>query len=741
MLDKAVAAANAAPPAVDRAALGSLGLTAVLTIAIALGIRPGGSLPRTQVGLLTGAFAALVVVAAAALVRQLRPRPTGGVESSHDHETRRAVCAALAVWFPLLLVPIYLSARSTQAPSEEWLGFGFMDKRWETATYFLGALAPMFLVVVSARLLETARERPTTWRAWIADAFGGAPPRAVPRPNASVRALAPRALGVACAVALAWYFYGPPWFLDRYDGPVDYHEAVHFGGLQAIASGKPPYVGPGAVQYGPGTQFAMYLYMRHVGTFSIVGTREAWALLHWVGVTIFFVALVLAFGFARGIIAATVAIFVYPTLQLFHFVPLGTYAGFFGWGNLLRYVGAFTLVVALPPVIRRCPSRGGAAAGIALGVLFAFSTYMGQENLPAGVLGCAVLVVLLLATRSASGRAVAHGVVGVVVGFFAVWLPILVYYLVHSELRRFLQLYFFVPRAVANGYSNIPFLEGWHSAWGRFYYLFPFVLALLALASVVSLRPIGIASGEWSRERVTLVALTVSTVVLYAGALLRSDATHLSGVMLPVPALAVVATLSLPRTLGAPRTAIALLAGAAIAAAFVVLVPRSAIADVAARAKAPYADRARLAADEPPPAPPTPAGRRVGRGLAAAPVCCTASTWSMPQFIRLMDRIHRIVGGRRTYVDSFPDSYPGLVYFAAALDPAPISLEPYTMVLTRRQLLAYLDDFRARVVPQTAALLTQDLGAAAPEQFRAAYPNVRKVILRYRGKPYYVLLR
>ena len=61
-----------------------------------------------------------------------------------------------------------------------------------------------------------------------------------------------------------------------------------------------------------------------------------------------FVAVVLALGVARGVGVSLASALVYPTLQLFGFSPAATYTGFFGWANLLRYVGAFALVLLLP---------------------------------------------------------------------------------------------------------------------------------------------------------------------------------------------------------------------------------------------------------------------------------------------------------------------------------------------------------------------------------------------------------
>jgi hypothetical protein len=743
-LARVLRAANAGPEPFARAAAISLGATAILSIAITLAIRPQGPLPPSQTVVIGIALAALCLVGALGVVSmwfrvESRARLLDRIAAP---PTRAAIWLSLAAWCPLLLIPVYLKARSTEPPSVLWLGFGFLDKRWETSVYVLGTLAPIVLVVASARVLDAGRLHPESWRAWLKASVATGRIGGVPPPDLRRVTIVRVAAGMATAVALAYYFFGPPWYLDRQTGAVDYHEDVHFGGLQAISTGDVPYIGPAAIQYGPGAQLLSYLYMRHVGTFSVLGARESWALFHWAGATIFFVVLFLVLGYVRGLIGALAAALIYPTLQLFGFVPGSTWGGFFGWANILRYTGAFALLMLLPSVVRRCPSRRGLAAGAALGVLWGTSSYVAQENLLAGAVGAVAIGALLLLSRSAPGPAVRAALLVVLGGAALVWLPILGYYAVEGTVGHFVWLYFFVPRAVAQGYSNTSFLEGLHSAWGWMFYAFPFVLSVLAVVSMLRFRPLGIAV-EWSRDRILLVGTLVTTIVLYEGSLLRSDTTHLIGTMLPVPALVTVVVTTLPRVVGASRFGTQVVAGAALVCAAFVLVPSGAFdwAGVRARLEAPYLDRRQLAGEPSPPAPTTIAGKRVGAGLALAPSCCTHSTWSMPRFIRLMNEIHRIVGDRVTYVVDFPDAYPGLVYLVADLRPAPIPLEPYTMVLTVPQRDAFYADFQARVLPRIQALVTSDLTRSEAQYFLALNENAQRVTLDYRGKPYYVLRR
>jgi hypothetical protein len=490
--------------------------------------------------------------------------------------------------------------------------------------------------------------------------------------------------------------------------------------------------------------------MRHIGTFSVVGFRESWAVFQWVGATILFVVFFLAFGYLRGLVATAASALIYPALQGVGFLPSGSYGGFFGWSDPLRYVGAIALILLLPTVLRRCPARRGLVGAAALGLLFGAMSYLAQENLAAGIVGAVVVSALLLLTGTSSVRSVATALPCALAGFLVVWVPVLAYYAVHGVLARFLHLYVLIPQAVAGGYSNTHYggyqvtaaAQADQARWETFFYALPFILAVLALLVVVQFGPFRVA-WEWSRERVALAAIVITTILLYQGALLRSDASHLFGTMLAAPGLAIMAATVLPRLLGARRPVTLAVAGAVIFAASLLLLPRAAVepASVHSRAAAPYRDRQRLAAEPAPAAPVTIAGRRVGAGLDTARQCCQAASVPMPYFIAFMNHLHAIIGNRTTYVVSFPAGYPGIVYFVADLTPAPVPIDVHTMVMNIPQYRAYLANFRSSVLPRTAALVTPSLGAAEARYFRNFYANARVITLTYRRTPLYVLLR
>ena len=458
--------------------------------------------------------------------------------------------------------------------------------------------------------------------------------------------------------------------LSETSTPISHQEEFLLTGLQAVAKGHLPYVGVANVPYGPGTQLAAYWLMQHVTSFSIVGFREAWALLVWAGVSVIFAVFFLAFGYARGLAVSVFSALVYPALHEVAFQPGGSFDGYFGWTNPLRYAGVIALVLLLPAVIERCPARHGTAAAAAIGAFWGLTSYLAQENLAGGAIGALAAGGLLLFSGSASWRALRTALAAVLAGFVIIWTPVLAFYALHGQLAQFLQQYFLFPKAVASGVENTPWGGFQHapSQYSHMFYILPFLLAVLALLAVVQIRPLRIAT-RWARERVLFLATVLATALLYEGVLLRSDTSHLTGTLLMVPALVIMTATLLPRLLGATRGVTVALAGTALLVGSFMLLPHRAFAVASLRswAAAPFLDRQRLSAGPASGQPATLAGQRVGAGLDDASQCCQGSPVSMPEFVRLMQQIQAIVGNRTAYVANFRGQYPGLVYFVADL--------------------------------------------------------------------------
>lgn len=755
-LARALRAVDDGPRPFYRAAVASLAVTSALAAAIAATIRPPGSFPWAQRGMVIAALLALGVSAVLWLTSRAgagRTRAVAWPDRVADPRARSAVWLALAAWFPLLLVVVYYRAKATFPPPVRYVYFPFDDKRWQTASYLLAVLAPAVWLIAAARVLTVGRDHPPTWRAWFTGLFtwsaradqvrrdaGQAVHGCAGRRRSRARTMLPVTAGLLTAIGLAWYLAGAPWHLSQTSTPISRQEEVVLIGLQAVAKGHLPYVGVASVQYGPGTQVASYVLMQHVTSFSVVGFREAWAILVWAGVSVLFAVFFLAFGYLRGLAVSLLSSLVYPALHTVGFQPGGSYTGYFGWASPLRYVGVIALVLLLPAVVRRSPSRRGAAAGAAVGVLWGLTSYLAQENLSGGVVGALAAAALLVFSGSASWRAVRAALIAVTAGFLLIWTPVLEIYAVLGRLPEFIRQYLLFPGAVAAGANDTP----WHSGtpYTRMFFVLPVLLAGLALLPVLQGRPLRIAVA-WSRERVLLVMTVLATALLYEGALLRSDTSHLTGTLLMVPALVIMAASGLPRLLGVKRRAVAAVACVAVVVASFALLPRGPLtqASVRAWAEAPYLDRQQPAAAQAAGQPATLAGARVGPGLADVAKCCQGSAVPMPEFIHLMEQIHALVGDRAAYVANFHGEYPGLVYFVADLNPAPVSSDRYSSIETRPELRAFLADFKARVAPQTQAVLTGSLKAPEAQIFLHRYPDAHRITLSYAGLPYYILLR
>jgi len=422
-LDRTLRIANEGPRPFYRAGISSLAVTSVLAMTMAALIRPPGSLPGSQRHMIVAALLALcisAVLGVTSLLRVGRSWPPAWLDRVVAPRGRAAIWLALAAWFPFLLIVVYYRAEATFPPPVRYIYSPYDDKRWETAAYLLGTLAPVIWVTTAARVLAISRRLPPTWRAWFAGLF----PRIAavdPRPQvgrhaagsasnrvgdwrSSARRVLPVVAGLATALGLAWYFLGPSWHLMDSSTPISRQEDVWLIGLQAIAKGHLPYVGVAEVPYGPGTQLTTYLLMHHVTSFSMVGFREAWALQAWAGASVLFAVFFLAFGYVRGLAASLLGALFYPALSMVGFHPGGSFDGYFGWASPLRYVGMIALILLLPAVVRRCPSWRGAAAGTAIGALWGLMSYMAQENLAGGAVGTLVVGALLLFSGTSSWR-------------------------------------------------------------------------------------------------------------------------------------------------------------------------------------------------------------------------------------------------------------------------------------------------------------------------------------------------
>jgi hypothetical protein len=680
-----------------------------------------------------GVAAAGVVALVAWFVawRRRPPRPAG--------ELATAALLAAAIVLVALLVPVYFLVARTHPPDVVWNHFGFLDRRWLTSLFMIATAGSALALASAAQVAAVARREPPSWRAWLAGVFpgrgSGEPAAAPPRRRART------ALCLLAGAAFAAYFFAPPWHLA--DTPIDYHEALTMGGVQAVREGSLPYLDAASVQYGPLAQLANVAYVGLADRVSVDGFREVTLLFQWLAATLFACALAVRVRPVVAVVTALAAVLAFPTLQTFEIDAAGMFSGFWGWTDALRYAGVFVLAMAFPAVAARAAVMPVRLRAAALGAGWGVLCLVAQENLIGGVLVLAILSVLLVVTDTIGRRPVARTLGWIALGFALVAIAACAYYAADGRLGRFAEFYWLVPRAVARGYSNTPFPN---ATYGRLFYGVPLLLAGLLVAALLAGHPLRVAR-EWSDRRIVLVSALIAAVVSHLGALTRSDAPHLVNTELALPAAVCIAAFDLPALLGARRARSRWVGGIAIALAAVAVLPFTQRVLDPARTPDKLA-RPLIARVAPPDSRPRPAAipqgsiaaARIGNETLQQRTCCTKTHVRMADLVRYMDRLHAVVGDRRVYVDD-----PGLVtapvaYFLADLRPAAFRQDYGTMVLNSDIRKVWLRDFRARA-PKMQAIVTTDPHRTAPRIWAQAHPRHRTVIVPWAGFRVRVMLQ
>jgi hypothetical protein len=748
--ESALRAVTGGPARVLPAVLAVLLIVAGLAVLLLSVVPDSGSQPSLNLWV-RGIFAGLCALIGVGLLIRVIRGPSGA-EGADPNPGVVAALLSLAALALLLLVPVYLLAARTHPPTEQWIGYGFFDKRWVVATFQLGTLGAMVVLVIAGQVVSGAAAFPRSWRAWGSKTFASP---AAPAEGVGIDAISiGRALALGAAgTVLAAYFFAPPWHVAL--SPVNIHETPMMAGVQGIANGAIPYIGSGAVQYGPGSELIHYLYLKSFG-FDIESFRQSTVLLYWLGATIFFVTIFLRLPPRLALVSCLVAVVLFPTLQMVSFQPNGAVDaavdrlkesanGVWGWPNAMRYVGVFAVAMLFPAVAALTRARTARGCGIALGVLLGLTAYISQENLIGGALAIGVLALLLSTSQTLPGRMIGRAALSVGIGFALVAAAVFVYYGANGELGRFLELYYLIPPAVAAGYSNTVFFGGFSGNWGHLYYILPFFLGVLCVLSVIRLGPLRVARA-WSRERVLLVSALVATCLSFTGAFLRSDSSHLVNVMLALPVALVLAVAYLPGLLGIATRRWRVAVGTALALVPLALLPlvqyeriRSTLANPIDRFsyESPALQWQRTD-------PNSIAARRL-EAVVRRPGqwCCTYFRFpvSVREFADILNRVHATVGDRRVYVANFISGLqPGAAYFLADLKPAPIYFEPYTMAMNERLLGDFLAYYREHI-SDVQAVVAAFPNLPEVRMFETAYPNYERTELPYTWGTITVLTR
>jgi len=544
---------------------------------------------------------------------------------------------------------------------------------------------------------------------------------------------------VLLALGISLYLAGPPWHLDRLHRGIDFHEQLHLGPLQAIDKGHLIDVGPAATAYGPGSQLVTYRFMKSTGHFDIVSYREAGAFIFLVTMFVFCLIAFLFLGVGWGLAALLFGL-AYSPLHFFFWQPDGTLDGFHGWGNGFRYLGAIVVEPSMAVLLRsRWNRRFPALPAIALGLIFGLFCWLSQENLSATVTGGGVLLCLLWLTETTSLQAVLKLTGNMLCGFAVFWLPVFLYYEVHGAVQDFLLAFFLYPGTVFRGYSN----NYWSSVPGdplakveAFHFMAVFLIGV-GICTLTEMRGFRLRR-QLDASKTLLLAFLFALAASYPTSMFRSDSSHLMNTLIALPFVLVLALRDLPQWI-ATRPSARWAARIALIAIFFYLFPLEPfVAKIYPTLVRPLA---RFVSSRPPQSP-NRDGRvpflRATRYLCDEPQVCNGNV-SMRQFLEEASAVRELIGNRKTYVQDFPGTYVGLVYFMLDLDPAPYLLDKHLMIINTKLEQEALVYFKDRA-DQCEAMIAVDKNSPEVAIFEEAHPHAA-ILNRFLGKrPYYLLL-
>ena len=624
-----------------------------------------------------------------------------------------AFALAVSTGILLLIVPVFLLTWRTSYDDLTGWTYPFLNKRWLGALYAI-AIGTFILLPVAFRRLVAGS---------FNDETGASHSAGIVRHSRWAHFS-----GLIVLLPLIWLLAGPPWHAERHHRPIDFHEQVHLGPLQAIAKGHLPFIGAASTQYGPGAQLLTYTLMTTGDRFTIVGFREANLAFHFIGV----LAVGLLGWWLLGFPAAVMILILsmaYSPLSFFSPSPDGTFGGGYGWSNALRYLGVLLVVpiaalTALKPVTRRF-----SWIHVALGVLWGSFSWVSQENLTSVVSASALLFPLMWLTQTISLRQAVTVIISLLAGFAAWWAPVLIFYAANGEAGAFIGNYFRVARAVAAGFSNSWWTEATDTNYYRAFVWTPWLIIAIAIATLWKLPRLQLRT-PLDRSQVRLLPFVAVLAACYATALYRSDGSHLMNTLIALPFVVTIAFLELPAWLSRSvvgRAGIRLLV---VGAAFYIYPFGPVVTNLYAGLFKPSMVRFQPLPELPPVAEDSRvAFKRATRYLQDEPAV-VAGGGPMRQFLEEMSALRDLVGDRRTYVGGLMAVYTGLVYFMGDLTPAATLLERETMTINAALGQEVLRDLRGRL-KEIDCVIVRELEAPEAVMFLAAHPdaNIEKRML------------
>jgi hypothetical protein len=367
-----------------------------------------------------------------------------------------------------------------------------------------------------------------------------------------------------------------------------------------------------------------------------------------------------------------------------------------------------------------------------------------------GLVASGLFASLLWATETIPSRRFATAGLGIALGGAIFWSPILLYYWHHGHLVEYIQNIFMVGSQVLAGLSNIP-TSG--SIWSfperrvLFYGFTPFVMLVGCSTLYKNLelrRPL-----NWNQ--VLLLSFLCVSITNFLGSLTRTDITHLLNVSIGLPLLLAYSIKVVPSFVPEKKSLRVSVVAALTIFTFFISFYQYDTGWLISRIRNPlkkYGDFEQAME-----VPPHLAGKSFAktgydvlpREAALEPAISIRDDQTfkeMDDYFVLFEEIGSRLEGKTVYVHSIPGAAPGLAYFFADLTPAPIFLDPYTMVFSSDVQTRFLEHYET-IVGEIHCVVSEarDISTPELELFLRANPEAEIEQMSFRGIPIHIVCR
>ena len=300
---------------------------------------------------------------------------------------------------------------------------------------------------------------------------------------------------------------------------IDIHEALHFRSLQSLQYGATYYINSSSNQYGPGSLKFNQIIINSLSDMSLQGLKHSNYLFHTFLLFLTICLIFLIFNFLTSFLLSVAFLSISPAVNMFYIEAGNIPIGFWGWGNLARYIS----VLVLPLLLYAYDKSQNRIFLVSIGFFATLFSWLSQENLLASILLITFFFfVKFLFPWAEKGHSIFQEIALVLSGALPTFLVLCFEWIKNGYLLEAYKNYFLVPRSVSSGYSGSTWIDT-PNIFYVIYQLSPFMIIGLNLFMLIALYKFE----KSDKYLIKLVLyLNFGYSVSFIGSLFRSDQSH-----------------------------------------------------------------------------------------------------------------------------------------------------------------------------------------------------------------------